>query len=79
MSSKVVLTEHFLHTEMLLEVNFPTEAITVLYSVSVSRMVFLRYQASAKQCPLHQGYLSKPNPLSKRLLGWGCARSWEGT
>lgn len=77
MSSKVVLNEHFLHAEMHLEVNFPTGAITMLYSVSVSGKVV--YQASAKQCPLHQGYLSKPNPLPERPLGWGWARGWQGT
>lgn len=62
---------------MHLEVNFPTGAITVMYSVSGK--VFIRYQASAKQCPLHQGYLFKPNPLPKRPIGWEWARGWEGT
>lgn len=63
---------------MHLEVDFPTGAIMVLFSESVSRKVLISCQASAKQCPLHQGYLSKPNPLPKRPVGWGMGKRLGG-
>lgn len=78
MSSKVVSNEQFLHTEMHLEVNFPSGAITVLFSVSVSGEVLISYQASAKKCPLHQGYLSKPNSLPKKASRLGMGKRLGG-